>query len=148
MIKYDHHAAANLAVYVILRRGNTAAFVLRSNTDWMNNHYGLPAGKVEVGESYTDAAIREAKEEVGVTIAKEDLVPVLAWQRHHDDSDWVDMFFEAKQWQGEVYNAEPHMHSEVAWLELDNLPDNVTPGIADVLPQIAAGKTYAEYGWS
>lgn len=35
------------AVYLVFRKNNKVAFVLRSNTDWMEGYYGLPAGKVE-----------------------------------------------------------------------------------------------------
>lgn len=144
--KYDT-ATPYLAVYVLLRRGDDIAFVLRSGTDWMNGHYGLVAGKVEKNESFTNAAIREAKEEAGVTIKAEDLRAVLTTQRHHDDSDWVDVIFEVSTWEGEPYNAEPHMHSELAWLDTNNLPENVIPANVFFLDCIKQGKTYAELGW-
>lgn len=145
-MKYDT-ATPYTASYVVLRKGDKVAFVLRSNTAWMNSHYGLPSGKVEVGESFRVAAIREGKEEVGVTIKPENLRPVLTVHRNDDDSYWVDQYFEVVDWEGEAHNAEPHMHSEVAWLDLNNLPDNIIPSVRRALEQITTGNSYFEEGW-
>jgi ADP-ribose pyrophosphatase YjhB (NUDIX family) len=114
----------------------------------MNDHYGLPAGKVEIGESYSQAAVREAKEEAGVNIKKQDLKPVLTMHRlEGEDNYWVDLFFEPLKWDGEPYNAEPHMHSELAWLDLKDLPHNVIPSVRFALEQIKKGNVYCEYGF-
>ncbi|WP_298226928.1 NAD(+) diphosphatase [Gryllotalpicola sp.] len=43
--------------------------LLGSNALWENNRYSLFAGFVEAGESFEEAAIREVREEAGVTIA-------------------------------------------------------------------------------
>jgi 8-oxo-dGTP diphosphatase len=141
-------ATPYVASYVLLyNKQGHIAFVLRSNTDWMNNHYGLPSGKVEKGESFSSGAVGEALEEVGVTIQSEDLEFTHAMHRF-EGMDWVDVYFTAKKWQGEPYNAEPHMHSELAWLDPKNLPKNVIASVAFALEQIVAGKQYSEYGWS
>jgi ADP-ribose pyrophosphatase YjhB (NUDIX family) len=149
MAEYDTQKTYT-ASYVIFRKDNLVAFVLRAHTSWMNNHYGLPSGKVELGESFTRAAIREAKEEVGVKLSPEQLRQVLVCQRQEKDDDqpWVDVFFEVTDWDGELINAELHMHSELAWFDLDNLPDNVIPSLSATLDAYRAGKTYFEYGWN
>jgi len=145
-MKYDS-ATPYIAVFVIFRKDNKVAFVLRQNTNWMDGYYDLPAGKVEVGESYLQAAVREAKEEAGVMVRPADLKHLLTSHRKTNDMTWVDVVFEAKQWQGELYNAEPDKHSALDWLDIDNLPDNVAPPGLYRLNQIKAGNRYAEYGW-
>ena len=115
----SYNTAPNIASYVLSYKNGKVAFVLRSNTDWMNNYYGLPSGKVEKNESYTSAARREAKEETGIDIELTDLKFIHVTHRYEPSkqaNDWVDLFFEATKWQGKPYNAEPHMHSELAWL--------------------------------
>ncbi len=147
-MKYDT-ATPYIASYILLRKGDKVAFVLRSNTSWMNGYYGLPSGKVEKGEYYLAAAAREAKEEVGIDVKEADLRHALTVHRIEpaDDgaSDWVDVYFEADHFEGEPYNAEPDVHSELAWLSLNNLPANVIPSVKHALEAITAGKTYTEY---
>jgi 8-oxo-dGTP diphosphatase len=136
-MKYDT-AQPYIASYIILRKAGKIAFLLRSKTTWMNGRYGLPSGKIE------------AKEEVGIDVQAEDLKPVLIVHRKEPtdrDMTWVDTYFEAQKWAGEVTNNEPHKHSELAWFNLDDLPDNIIPSVKSALQEIAAGKTYSEYGW-
>lgn len=145
-MSYDT-ATPYLAAYIIFRKNDKIAFLLRSNTPWMNGYYSLPAGKVEEDEAATATAIREAEEEVGVKIHKQDLKPILTVHRRSGDSDWLDVIFEADKWQGELRNAEPDTHGELAWFNPNNLPENTIDYISFYIKQIAAGKQYAEYGW-
>jgi 8-oxo-dGTP pyrophosphatase MutT (NUDIX family) len=149
-MKY-HAASPYMASFVIFRKSGKIAFLLRQNTSWMNGKYGLPAGKVEPGESATQAAIREAKEETGVSVKPQNLKHQLTVYRTgstaEGDRPWIDIIFEAESWQGELHNAEPHKHGELIWLDPDNLPSNLTPYVNFFFAQITAGKHYAEYGW-
>jgi ADP-ribose pyrophosphatase YjhB (NUDIX family) len=144
-MKYDV-ATPYTAAHVILRKDGKIAFVLRQNTGWGDGSYGLVTGKVDHGESYLTAAVREAKEEAGVDIKASDLKHVLTAHRK-SDMLWVDVCFEATKWQGEAHNAEPDKHAELAWLDPSVLPDNIVPAERFYLEQIAAGNSYAEYGW-
>jgi mutator protein MutT len=153
MSKFDT-ARPYIAVYVILRREDgKAVFVKRSNTGWMDGKYGLPAGKVEKGETFLQGAVREAKEEVGVDVQATDLRHVLTIHRDSPDDEvdgdmsWVDVFFEATKWAGEPFNAEPHMHSEIAWLDTQSLPDDVIPVMGEMFDFLNQGKTYGEVEW-
>jgi 8-oxo-dGTP pyrophosphatase MutT (NUDIX family) len=143
-------ATPYIASYVLLRCKGKIAFVLRSNTSWMNGYYGLPSGKIEKGESFMAGAIRETKEEVGITITAQNLRHALTMHRQEPNQtmSWVDLYFEVDYWEGEPVNAEPHMHSELAWLDPKALPENVIPAVAAALEAIEAGKVYAEYGWA
>jgi 8-oxo-dGTP diphosphatase len=145
-VNYDI-ATPYTAAYVVFRKKDKVAFLLRENTKWMNGYYGLPAGRVEKGENFIEAAIREAKEEVGATLKPDDLKLILTGHRNHPDSLWVDIVFEATNWTGELYNAEPHIHGELTWFKPDDLPENVVHYVRFYVMQIQAGKNYAEFGW-
>ena len=73
---------------------------------------------------------------------------ILTVHRNEPDTLWVDICFEATNWKGDLYNAEPNVHSELAWFSPDGLPENTIPAIRFYIEQIEAGNNYAEYGWS
>ena len=134
--------------YVLLRRGDALLFVLREHTGFMDGTYSLPAGHVERGENFSEAAAREVLEEVGVQVAAGDLKQVFTMQRFQSEEDVrVDVFFEAQTWQGEPYNAEPERHSAIRWMGIAELSDSVMDYQLHALRQILAGNTYAELGW-
>jgi ADP-ribose pyrophosphatase YjhB (NUDIX family) len=142
---------ANLSVCVILQRkiDNKIAFVMRSNKSWMNHHYSLLAGRVELGEVLADAAIREAKEEGGVDIVRNKLRLKLTMhvRENGEEESWIESFFVASDWVGEPYNAEPDEHSSLEWLDPKKLPENVIPRQREGIIKLLKGDVYAEYGW-
>lgn len=126
--------------------------VLRKNTGWMDGYYGLPTGKVEYFEHFTAAAAREAKEEAGVDIERSDLAHVHTAHRHANDRkvfmDWVDVYFQARKWQGEPHNAEADKSESLDWIDLSRMPENIVPSQKAALEHIAKNSTYSEFGWS
>lgn len=151
--KYPEVSRPYCACFVILRRENKIAMVLRKNTSYMDGYYGLPAGKSEWFEPFSKGAAREAKEEAGIDIEPKNLKFVHIVHRHGESEieqkfmDWVDVYFEASSWAGEPYNAEEHKSERLDWLDLNNLPKNIVPPQLSALEHIAKRINYSEYGW-
>ncbi len=125
MIKPEYRLAAQ----VLLRRGNQTLLLKRQNTGYEDGNYGLPAGHIEFGETVKSAAIREAKEEIGVDIEESDLEVVGVMHRIKNVT-YVDFFMTCHRWSGEISNREPEKCSELLWTELDDLPPNMVPYVA------------------
>lgn len=140
-------ATPYIATIILFKKDGKIAHLLRRNTKWMDNFYGLPGGKVEKDERALAAAIREAKEEVGVTIKPEDLKLRLILHRKGDDSYWVDFLFEALKWEGDLYNAEPDKHAELQWFSLSDLPENIIPVTKFYFESLESGDFYKDYGF-
>lgn len=51
--------------------------LIRRGTEPLLGHWSIPGGLVDVGESLTDAVIREAKEETGLTVEPVELIELL-----------------------------------------------------------------------
>jgi 8-oxo-dGTP diphosphatase len=135
------------ASYVVLRRDAGAGQVLlqlRSGTGYRDGHWACAAaGHVEAGESAVAAAVREAREELGVRIAPEDLVPLCAMHRTHANGrpvdERVDFFFTCTRWAGEPRVCEPEKSGGLRWCALDALPDPVVPHERWVLDALRDG---------
>lgn len=145
--RHDGVETPYTAVYIMFKKAGKIAFLLRGHTGWMDGHYSLVAGRVDKGESFATAALREAKEEAGVSISPKDLKLVATFHRNEPDSVWVDLLYEVTSWEGTLENAEPDKHDELAWLDPHNLPDNMVDSVRFYIEQHLDGKNYAEYGW-
>ncbi len=137
------------AAYVMLLRpartgGDEVLLQKRQHTGFMDGHWACAAaGHVEAGESAVAAAVREAAEELGVTISAAELLPVTAMHRTQRTGDpvdeRVDFFFCCRGWQGEPRVLEPAKSAGLGWFALDALPDPVVPHERAVLEGLATG---------
>lgn len=88
----------------------------RKKLDWPG--ISFPGGHVEEGESFTDAVIREVKEETGLTISVPRLCGVKDW--YEKGRRYVVLFYRADRFTGELRASD---EGEVWWEELENLPN-------------------------
>jgi len=117
--------------------------------------FALPGGTVENDETVKRTACREAAEEIGVEIDENDvsIVHVLRLREKVDTSTnqttqiLILYVAEINEWTGEPQNLEPHKHSELAWFDLHELPQNLFPLNKQALEHIKNGVFYAEHGW-
>lgn len=109
----------------------------------------VPSGHVEKGESLRSALAREAMEEVGVAIKKEDLRLVHTMYRaaHDETGERADFFFVAGRWDGEPENKESDKCDEVAWFPLDHLPENTVEYLKSAIRAWIGGEILSEWGW-
>lgn len=136
------------AVYLLLRDGDKILLARRANTGYMDGKYSVPAGHLEGDELATEAMIREANEEIGISLKPEDLRLVhIAHRlsRGEVGQERVDFFFEATTWEGTVINAEPHKCDDVSWFDIAHPPDGMLPFVHKVVSDIQAGQLYSEY---
>nr|WP_116116393.1 NUDIX domain-containing protein [Austwickia chelonae] len=144
------------AVYVIFRRrveGERQVLLqLRQGTGFMDGHWACgAAGHVEAGETFFEAAVREAEEELGVTIREEDLVPLTVVHRRHEDAQpinqRVDVYFACDWWEGELSLREPLKTAEFRWSNLTDLPAPVVPHERRVFQALAEGELPQILSW-
>jgi 8-oxo-dGTP pyrophosphatase MutT (NUDIX family) len=132
------------AAYLILRRGDEILLQLRANTGYRDGYWAVgAAGHVEAGESVFEAAVREAREEVGVRVEVTDLEALTAMHRTHANGrpvdERVDFFFSCRRWAGEPRRLEEHKSADLAWFPLTALPDPVVPHERVVLDGLRSG---------
>lgn len=142
------------AVYAVLRRGDEVLLLRRQGSKFYDGWYSLPAGHIDGAETLSQAAIREAREEIGVEIAPADLQFAHLSHRASNPAEeqgeareYIDTYFVATKWQGEPRICEPEKCDEVRWASISDLPKNIIPYVRQVLELIAKHDPYSELGW-
>lgn len=90
--------------YLVVREAKASA----------RGRYALPAGKLELGETLAEAAVREVREETGVDVDVERLVGVWHCPRTSEGFGVVNFVFAARAVGGAATPSADH--PEVAWL--------------------------------
>jgi ADP-ribose pyrophosphatase YjhB (NUDIX family) len=135
-------------VHVILERDGEILLLERQGTGYRDGMLHLPSGHLDEGESITDGAAREAREEVGVRIDPADLrLATVVHHRQREDLARVGMFFATGRWNGEPRNAEPHKCGRLLWCEPGLLPANTIDYPATGIGAYRTGTPVVVHGW-
>jgi ADP-ribose pyrophosphatase YjhB (NUDIX family) len=137
------------AVFLIFRQGNQILLLRRFNTGHNDGNYSLVSGHVDEGESFIQAAIREADEEAGVKISAEDLsLAYVLHSRHSDDAVvYINLYMNVGKWEGEIFNAEPEKCDDLSWFDMENLPENTIDYVRFTLEEVEEGRNFGQFGF-
>jgi mutator protein MutT len=139
-----------LIVYLILIKNDQILLLRRAHTKLFDGFWSLPAGKVEHGETPQQALIREAHEELGITITNpllKTIITVKSKDTFNPAELWQDVgfFFQAVEYDGVPTNAEPHVHDTMAWFDIHALPEPIIPNVKQGIEQIIQNINYGEW---
>jgi 8-oxo-dGTP diphosphatase len=140
------HNQLTVAVHLFFLQQDKILLLRRCNTGYEDGNFSVVAGHVEAGETVTQAARREAAEEVGASLDPQDLQVVHVMNRKSND-ERVDFFLAVRHWHGEIHNCEPHKCDQLDWYPLESLPHNTVPYVRFAIARYREGSTYSEFGW-
>lgn len=136
-----------LAVHLFLKKGDMVLLLRRFQTGYEDGNYSVIAGHADGGEDVYAAMIREAKEEAGITIRRENLFATQVMHRKTAGDERVDYFFTCEKWEGEIQIAEPDKCDELRWAGVHALPENTIPYIREAMENDLRGVAFSLFGW-
>ena len=115
------------AVYLIIKNKNNEILLQRrQGTKLWPGFLALPAGHIDEGENAYEAAIREAKEELGIIISIDNIVDTFVVNRKNKSlMPYFDIYFEINKYDGVIEISEPEKCSELIWQDINNLPNDM-----------------------
>ena len=135
-------------VSLILRRGPEVLLIRRYNTGCEDGMYGCAGGCVDGNEPITQALIREASEELGIKLKKEQVKVVhIVHRKNSQGQEMIGFFVEASEWEGAPCNMEPHKCDALGWFHINKLPDNCQSVFKHVLAMLDQKQFFSEMGW-
>ena len=107
--------------------GDKVVVIDRQKKDWPGVTF--PGGHIELGESFTDAVIREIQEETGLKISTPQLCGIKDW--YENECRYVVLLYKAKHFEGELVSS---AEGKVWWEKIENLPNlNLSLDMKDML---------------
>ncbi|AVV45415.1 hypothetical protein C6376_32705 [Streptomyces sp. P3] len=138
-----------IGLHLVLVQEDRVLLGLRAGTAWCDGWWHVPAGHLEDGESFLAGMVREAREELGIALAEEDLVLAHTVHDHNPKTreSRLQIFFTATQYAGRPYVAEPDKCAELRWWSLSALPEKLARYTRQALVCIQRGQSASTVGW-
>ena len=137
---------SKIATDLLLTRNNLQSkrkevlLALRQNTGFNDGMYELPGGHVDLGEDLINTMIREAKEELCITLERKDLK--IKFVFHDYRVNYLKFIISATKYTGELKVGEPEKCKEIKWFNLDELPENMDIRNKNILKEIGRNVFY------
>lgn len=153
MQKEQRRFKLKTGVLLLLVQDDQLLLSRRYQTGIDDGLYVVPMGCHDGRETLTDALIREAKEEIGIMLAPQDIQVCHVMHRLHHmpvkelSFEQMDVFFKVQSFSGTIRNMEPEKCDELAFYPLNNLPDKVVPFIRQAITCVQTQQFYSEFGW-
>jgi 8-oxo-dGTP pyrophosphatase MutT (NUDIX family) len=142
--KHDRYP---VAAHLFLIEDGRILLLRRAGRGYADGRLGLPAAHVDRGRALTESVVREIAEELGITLAADDLRPSGTMFRWAGEPR-VDIFFAAQSWQGTPEIREPWKCSELVWADPDALPGDTLDFVATAWADAREGRMLREYGFA
>ena len=115
------------SIYLIIKNDNGKILLQRrQGTKLWPGFLALPAGHIDEGEGPYESAIREAKEELDITITRNDISDSFVVMRKNKSlMPYYDVYFNISNYIGNIKIAEPLKCSELIWQDINNLPNDM-----------------------
>jgi len=136
-----------VAIHLFLLDKDSILLLKRYNTGYEDGKYSVIAGHLDGNENVYDAMIREAKEEAGIDILKDDLKIIQVMHRIQPNDERIDYFFICKEWNGKIINKEPKKCSELKWYCINELPENTIEYIKFAIKNYLERMHFTLFGW-
>lgn len=138
------------SVYLIIKNSKGEILLQRrQGTKLWPGFLALPAGHIDEGENAYEAAIREAQEELNISISIDNIVDTFVVNRKNKSlPSYYDVYFELNGYVGDIKINEVEKCSELVWADINNLPDDMIDfeieAINNNLKGIKFSSTYAD----
>lgn len=139
---------SRIGVDIFLERKNEISgrkqilMLKRAGTGYCDGYFDLPGGHLEANEDIFDGMIREAKEEIGITIKREDMEILHIYHRYK--GGMLKFVFKTDKYNGTLINNEPDKCEKIEWIDFEYLPENIVPSIKIELDNIKNGVYYSK----
>ncbi len=129
--------------YVIDKKNNSTLMIYRNKkqNDYHEGKWNGLGGKLEQGESPEDCAIREIKEESGLTVKSVKMKGFITFPLFDGNDDWYVFLFTADDFEGKLIDS-PEGHLE--WIPNDRLTEiNLWEGDKIFIPWLFEDKFFS-----
>ena len=139
---------SRIGVDIFLERKNEISgrkqilMLKRAETGYCDGYFDLPGGHLEANEDIFDGMIREAKEEIGITIKREDMEILHIYHRYK--GGMLKFVFKTDKYNGIPINNELDKCEKIEWIDFEYLPENIVPSIKIELDNIKNGVYYSK----
>lgn len=127
---------------LLIMRNKEVLLAKRKNTGYKDGEYELPGGHLEENEDLYGAMIREAKEELGISLQREDLRIIHIM--HHYTGNRINFIFTTERNDIEPKIQETEKCEELVWVNINELPEKTMNKVKTIIGHIREGELYSK----